>query len=364
MKIAIIGAGICGLYLAWKLAERGEEVTVFEKREKIGKEVCSGLFSERILEFVPESQKLIQNKIDFVLVHLSSFREDESADEDESKLRRRKFHRPPRRTLKINFRRKFFVMNHAELDRIVAKLAAEAGAKIVSGNSVNSLFTLQNFSKKNLEGQGDFDRIIGCDGANSTVRKWINLSEPKFRLGIQGFVSENDSGNYVETWPTKNGFIWRIPRGEESMKFPSSSSSPSLRKSSITEYGIIGNPKEANLLFDRFLKKNNLSLEGIKSAVIPQGDLNIPKNEVIAICGDAAGLTKPWSGGGVIWGLLAADLLLKNFPDFLKYQKEVKRFFLPKIIFSKIAAKMVYFFGFNIPWLIPKNVRIEGDFLI
>ncbi|PIV45024.1 MAG: hypothetical protein COS25_01970 [Candidatus Nealsonbacteria bacterium CG02_land_8_20_14_3_00_37_10] len=340
MKIAIIGAGICGLYLAWKLAERGEEVTVFEKREKIGKEVCSGLFSERILEFVPESQKLIQNQINSVSIHF------------------------PRRTLKINFRRKFFVMNHAELDRIVAKLAAEAGAKIVSGNSVNSLFTLQNFSKKNLEGQGGFDRIIGCDGANSTVRKWINLSEPKFRLGIQGFVSENDSGNYVETWPTKNGFIWRIPRGEESMKFPSSSSSPSLRKSSITEYGIIGNPKEANLLFDRFLKKNNLSLEGIKSAVIPQGDLNIPKNEVIAICGDAAGLTKPWSGGGVIWGLLAADLLLKNFPDFLKYQKEVKRFFLPKIIFSKIAAKMVYFFGFNIPWLIPKNVRIEGDFLI
>ena len=60
MKVAIIGAGICGLYLALKLSESGSEVTVFEKKEKIGKEVCSGLVSERILDFIPESQKLIQ----------------------------------------------------------------------------------------------------------------------------------------------------------------------------------------------------------------------------------------------------------------------------------------------------------------
>ena len=63
MRVAIIGAGICGLYLAWKLSEKGAEATVFEKRDKIGKEVCSGLFSERILKFVPQSRELIQHEI-------------------------------------------------------------------------------------------------------------------------------------------------------------------------------------------------------------------------------------------------------------------------------------------------------------
>jgi len=352
MKIAIIGAGINGLYLAWKLAKRGEDVTVFEKKEKIGKEACSGLFSERILEFIPQSQKLIQNKIDSVLVHF------------------------PKRTLQIKFlnpvgnRRfsfgagRFLVMSHFELDNLAAKLAQKAGAKIILNHNVSrsDLDTLRN----------EFERIIGCDGPNSIVRKSLDLPTPAYRLAIQGFIPKNDFSNYVETWPTKNGFYWKIPRGKK------------------IEYGIIESPNQARKLFDEFLEKNNLSLEkinpveefrqgflkenlnsrseskflyGVNSALIPQG-LIIPKNSSITLCGDAAGLTKPWSGGGVVWSLIAAKELLKNFPDFIKYQKEMKKFFLPKIIFSKIITKVVYFLGFNFPWILPKNIKIEGDFLI
>lgn len=152
-------------------------------------------------------------------------------------------------------------------------------------------------------------------------------------------------GGFIETWPTKAGFIWRIPRGTE------------------TEYGIIEELSAAKSLFDNFLKKKNLYLEKINSAIIPQG-LIIPSKEKITLCGDAAGLTKPWSGGGVVWGLLASDLLLKNFPDFLKYKNITKKFFLPKIIFSKILIKIIYFLGNNIPWILPREFKVEGDFLI
>lgn len=314
MRVAIIGAGICGLYLAWKLAEKGEEVTVFEKREKIGKEACSGLFSERILEFIPESQKLIQNKINSCLIHwgAAGWR--------------------PKRSSKIKFRREFFVMSHFELDNLVVKSAENAGAKIILNHSISSL----------PEG---FDRVIGCDGSKSVVRKSLHLSEPNYRLAIQGFIAKEDYSDFVETWPVKNGFIWKVPRGKE------------------IEYGIISNPKEAQLFFNEFLRENDLQLENVKSTLIPQG-LIIPKNLSITLCGDAAGLTKPWSGGGVGWSLMAADLLLKNFPDFIKYQKAVKKFFLPKIIFSKIATNVVCFLGRNFPWSLPKNVKIEGDFLM
>ncbi len=308
MKVAIIGAGINGLYLAWKLSQKGHQITVFEKKEKIGKEACSGFFSERILKFIPESQRLIQNQVNSVLIHF------------------------PRKTFTVKFKRKFFIMNHAQLDRQVSDLARKVGVEIILSNSVQSL----------PEG---FDRIIGCDGANSIVRKKLGLSDPFYRLSIQGFITKEDYSNYVETWPINQGFIWKIPRGGE------------------TEYGIIGKPGEVKKLFEDFLNKNNLQVQRIQSSVVPQG-LVMSQHSSITLCGDAAGLTKPWSGGGVIWGLMAAEILLKNFPNFLKYKNRLKRIFLPRIIISKIGTRMVYFLGFNFPWLLPKNIKIEGDFLL
>jgi len=342
--VAIVGGGITGLYLAWKLAEKGHQVTVFEKKEKIGKKACSGLFSERILEFIPQSQKLIQNQIGSALIHwvAGGWR--------------------PKKTLTIRFSKKLLAMSHFELDNLVANLAENSGAKIILDHPLDLL-------------PKGFDRVIGCDGPDSVVRKSLGLPEPTYRLAIQGFLLRKDFSNFVETWPTKSGFLWRIPRGEE------------------TEYGIISNPREAKTLFENFLNKNNLQLpersEGwrrtkvhqlperserwrrtnilrlsrLESGIVPQG-LLIPKHSLITLCGDAAGLTKPWSGGGVIWGLMAAEILLKNFPNFLKYQKEMKKTFLPKILLSKIATKIVYFLGFNFPWILPKNVKIESDFLI
>jgi flavin-dependent dehydrogenase len=246
----------------------------------------------------------------------------------------------PKKTIFLYFKRRFFVFDRSEFDNLLKNLAENSGAKIFFNKNV-SHSDLQNFLK-------EFDRILGCDGANSTVRDFLKLPKPKFYLGIRGITPPEyllGGENFVETWPTKNGFLWKIPRGKE------------------TEWGVMEEPKFAKEIFEGFLKKQNLKLEKIESAIIPQGFI-IPKNEKITLCGDATGLTKPWSGGGVIWGLMSANLLLKNFPDFLKYQKEVKRISSLNFTFSKLAKKLVYFFGFNFPHFLPKNFKIDGDFLI
>jgi len=89
----------------------------------------------------------------------------------------------------------------------------------------------------------------------------------------------------------------------------------------------------------------------------------LPALQNIALCGDAAGMTKPWSGGGILWAFMAADILVRSFPDFQKYRQEVRAFFGPSLFRAKFLMPFVYFAGFHLPFLLPAKMALDNDLL-
>ncbi len=90
-NVAIIGAGTIGLYLGQKLKEKGHNITIFEKRDKVGTEVCSGIFSEKIFDFIPESKNIVEKEIKSVFINFS------------------------KKKIELNFKKKFYLFSHTEL---------------------------------------------------------------------------------------------------------------------------------------------------------------------------------------------------------------------------------------------------------
>lgn len=299
-KIAVIGAGIIGLYIASKLEEKGFNVTVFEKKniENVGKKSCSTLVSKRIFNFIDVENDLIENTIKKCLIKFN------------------------KKEVILEFNPEHIVINR---EKFVLRLIKKAKFNII-------------FESKETNFEG-FDYVIGADGASSFIRKSLGLKDPDFKIGLKVENDIKDSSDAVKTSKTKNGFVWTIPKGN------------------YIEYGILEKKKNIKKEWIKFNKQGRNS----SFAIVPQG-LILANSDKYTLVGDATGLTKPWSGGGIIWQLYQAEILIKNFPDFKRYNSEVKKFFLFKIIKGKIANKLIHFIGNHLSFLIPSHIKYDNDF--
>ena len=273
-EVIIVGAGPVGLYAA-HLLEKKLDVLVLEKKKAIGLPVqCSGLYSANLKDFIPIKKEFLEHTVTGAILHSPSL---------ELKLEK-----PSSAT---------FVVNREKLDR---HLASQVKSDVVLDEDVKKIEikkdrVIVTTAKRTVEAEV----LIGCDGPASVVRNHFKKQPHEIINGLLATVPERNESQCVELWfhaeKVPGGFFWKIPRGK------------------ATEYGMFAKSAHFSQLEEFF----NLEEGYQKSAgVIPFGP---PKTyfERCLLIGDAAAQVKPWSGGGVVYGLtcarIAADVLFRAF---------------------------------------------------
>jgi geranylgeranyl reductase family protein len=286
---AVVGVGPAGARFARRAAERGHDVVAFESGE-LGKPLaCSGHVSLDVWEFVPEEARdeLFQNAIHGARFHLGG------ADSESH---------PFYKDTEISN-----AIDRVRLDKTLADAARDAGADVHQNHTVTSVEEHADRVELTVRGPGEtFDvtakMVAGCDGPRSRVRDALGLPEPdEFLHGALAFDPEPDHQDFVDVHLTvPEFFAWRIPRGDAGV-----------------EYGLAAAPGEdVTAMFDDLVEDYGVEVEHRCSGLIPIG----PPETVTArrgfLVGDAAGQTKPFTGGGIRYGMTAADCAAREIdPD-------------------------------------------------
>jgi electron-transferring-flavoprotein dehydrogenase len=135
--------------------------------------------------------------------------------------------------------------------------------------------------------------VAGSDGPVSRVRRAVDLPEPGEKLhGVLAFDPDADDGDFVDVHLTAPTFFaWRIPRGDAGV-----------------EYGLAAPPSaEVSSMFDALTEAYGVETEHFCSGAIPVGPPERVTSHRVFLLGDAAAQTKPFTGGGILYGMTAAD---------------------------------------------------------
>ena len=168
---AIVGGGAAGSMLAWKLAERGWKVVVFERKKNAGGKVCGGLVSKRVVDF--SGTEAIMKEIRGARVFF-----------------------PGGREILIGGEKTYaYVIDRDAFDMEMRENAMAAGAEYIN-------FNVRGIKEGKVEGmEAKFDYLVGADGVLSIVARQYGMGEVEIIKAMQGYCDGRDKDDeYVKVY--------------------------------------------------------------------------------------------------------------------------------------------------------------------
>jgi len=348
MEIVIVGAGPIGCYTAQLLKKCGiNSFRIIEEHGEVGKPVrCAGIVGKPVFEdsLIPLSRGSILNQINGALFFYKgdSFKIERPGVA--LVIDREKFDKELSRGLEVEYRRR------------VLEIEEEGeGDGSEGGNG-------SGYRLKTNQGDIRADIVIGADGPRSRVRRFIDLKRKEERRGSRAKKNDGDGSEGNDGSGETNfykGVQYRIKLEDlkglksEDGFFPGKMTRVYMRDGipffvwiipegdGIIRLGVIAENGHREL--ERVIKE-----EGIKGEIIDRLAGIIPLGlcqsvyKKVAVVGDAARQVKPLTGGGIYYGMRAAEILVECIQEgaLAEYDKRWKSKFGREIKFGLWARKV------------------------
>ncbi len=296
-QVVIIGAGPVGGRLATELSLRGISTLMVEEHAEIGRPFqCAGLVNPPAMERVNLHETILRS-VDGALIHSPS-----GIMVPVGKDGRTRTH----------------VVCRKRFDQGVVAQAMDAGAHLwLLSKPIDAVVTNECVELK-IEREGEIidikcDLLIGADGAHSWTRRYFKLGRPKeMMIGFQADVSGlTGKDNWLEMYTGKDIapglFAWVIPTGDNTHRIGVWSRPQDLEGRSVEQC--------YDALLEHPLWKQRFS--GVKEIArycgpVPCGVIRKPFKDRVMVIGDAAGMAKPTTGGGIGPGFRQVDAIIEN----------------------------------------------------
>jgi len=274
----IIGAGPGGLSCATHLAKEGKDVLVLERNKTIGPKICAGGVTwSGLARHLPE--ELIERQ--FKKQHVHSTLQKIVVEAPEPIIS---------------------TINREAVGRWMAQDAANSGAILCTNQPVVKITENQVHTETSCF---TYDFLVGADGSNSMVRRFLNVPTDLIGVGIHYHLP----GHFPEMiWDLdpdlfKSGYAWIFPHKD---------------RASVGAYANRNDLSPVKLRDNLhcWMKKQGLNFKGLKAEV---ATINFDYrgwhfgNTFLA--GDAAGIASGLTGEGIYPAVLSGETIAKTILD-------------------------------------------------
>ncbi len=330
-NILVVGGGPAGLLASINLREKRycSDITILEEHKYIGKpEHCAGVISIKGLEkyyykYI-DKKEVIFNKVRGARIH---FPEGKTIIVEGNKY-----------IAAIVDRERFDYSLYKEARKREIKVRMNEKVKKISSNkySINILASSKKIYRAHI--------LILATGVNDNLSYRIGFSKNErivpalqYVLDVSKTIDTENVDIFLGNRYSKDFFAWIIPLSDKKIKVGVAS-----RDNPLIRIKLLLNEKNIKEKIGEYRIKKVLGGAVITSG--PKKKLVIKNGSNVSfIIGDTAGMTKPTTGGGVVFIGIATELLSKSIVDknYYQYQVEWWRKMRNEIVIQKALRKFL-----------------------